>query len=156
MNRKGSAQIIGGIILIVLILIAAGYINIDKIKEAIFGEQHKFLVSVNTTTPIINKGQKITFSVIVLNPVDSKYKSLNPYLDVVYNESAFSTRNYDLRNDRRISLNTIGQGEQTIYYLEFSSEYYRARGKQLFSFYLYDNRHNGNLLDKREVIIYVK
>jgi hypothetical protein len=154
--RKGSSQIVVAILIIFFLLVATGYINLDKIQEFIFGKQHKFLISVNTTTPTIREGQSITFSVIVFNPLNSEYEILNPYLDIDYNKTAFSTRNYDLKYDRRISLNPLKQGEKTVYYIEFDSFYYRSKGNQAFVFYVYDSQYLGNLLDSREVVINVR
>ena len=156
MNKKGNVQAIVIIGIIILILFAAGIINVDKIKEVVLGESHEFLTSVNTTTLIINEGQDITFSIIVFNPLNSDYLSLTPYLNVSYNNSAFSTRNYDLRNNRRISLENVRQGEKIVYYLSFESERYRSEGEHTFIFYISDSLQNGNLIDKREVKINVR
>ena len=156
MNKKGNVQVIVVVGIIALILITTGFLSIDKIKETLFGEQHNYLISVNTTTPMINEGRDITFSIIISNPISSDYPRLTPYLNVSYNNSVFSTRNYDLRNNRKISLDNLRQGEKTVYYLNFESDRYNSEGEHTFVFYLSDSSKNGNLIDKREVKINVR
>jgi len=146
MSKKGEAQILGAIVVIILALFifsSLGIINLPWLK------QNKYIVEIQIPKNI-TRYEGLNIDILILNPEDNV---ISPYLEIKYNDTYWSTSNRYIRFNERIPIGSIRPGSIEKYSIEFSPKYTASGKIHTFKFFLFeDNR----ILDTSEVKVYVK
>lgn len=153
MNKKSQVQVVIIIIVAILFLAAfSGVLTFEKINFWLSG--NPYIVEVSLDPEIIDNYQsKTTLKIIVENPKSSPYNYLEANLKIEYNDAIFSTRNWEISDDREVNLGDIAKKEKEVYYVDFNVKRHEA-GEYPFSIILYDDQNKQ--IDSRKIKINVQ